>query len=64
MNIYKSYQNILIDYGLGMTHELLHCLTSIPFRKKKKKKIHGHPAHSPRLYFLFFDFVFNLIFQH
>jgi hypothetical protein len=36
MNIYKSYQNILIDYGLRMTHELLHCLTSIPFRKKKK----------------------------
>jgi len=34
MSIYKSYQNILIDYGLRMTHELLHCLTSIPFRKK------------------------------
>ena len=39
MNIYKSYQNILIDYGLRMTHELLHCLTSIPLRKKIKKKI-------------------------
>jgi hypothetical protein len=37
MNIYKSYQDILIDYGLRMTHELLHCLTSIPFRKKNNK---------------------------
>jgi hypothetical protein len=57
MNIYKSYQNILIDYGLRMTHELLHCLTSIPFRKKIIKyiikKIHGHSAHSPRFYFYF-----------
>jgi hypothetical protein len=37
MNIYKSYQNILIDYGFRMTHELLHCLTSIPFQKKNDK---------------------------